>query len=254
MSVPLSHPRYESLRLRERVEEGVQAGITTPVGLIAHGRGEAFDYLLRERTHSFALDAMQAAIAMLLTARRPVISVNGNTAALVPSELVRLGVLVRAPLEVNIFHTSSEREKRIGQHLLAHGAGEVLFPDRACEIQGLESNRRFVNRDGIFRADVIFVPLEDGDRAEALINCGKKVITIDLNPSSRTSRKSSVTIVDNVVRALPLMIALAADLKRLQRSDLDRIMQAFRNDSILSRAREEITTGFISQSENKTAT
>jgi 4-phosphopantoate--beta-alanine ligase len=35
---------------------------------------------------------------------------------------------------------------------------------------------------------------------------GKAVVTVDLNPMSRTSRTASVTIVDNVVRALPLLL------------------------------------------------
>ena len=42
---------------------------------------------------------------MLLLARRPVISVNGNAAALVPGELVELSELVGAVLEVNLFHS-----------------------------------------------------------------------------------------------------------------------------------------------------
>ena len=39
---------------RERIEEGVREGVTSLAGLIAHGRGEAFDYLLGEKTHSFS--------------------------------------------------------------------------------------------------------------------------------------------------------------------------------------------------------
>ena len=44
--IPDDHPRAESLRTRHRIEAGVEAGITHPQGLIAEGRGEAFDYLL----------------------------------------------------------------------------------------------------------------------------------------------------------------------------------------------------------------
>jgi len=50
------------------------------------------------------------------------------------------------------------------------------------------------------------VPLEDGDRAIALKDMGKKVIAIDLNPLSRTSLCSDITIVDNIVRAMPKLI------------------------------------------------
>ena len=75
---------------RERLVAGVEAGITSVHGLIAQGRGEAFDYLIGEQSHPFALTAVEAAAALLLRARHPVISVNGNVAALAPREIVRL--------------------------------------------------------------------------------------------------------------------------------------------------------------------
>ena len=56
---------------------------------------------------------------------------------------------------------------------------------------------------GIFSADVVLVPLEDGDRCQALVNMGKTVIAIDLNPLSRTARSATITIVDELTRALP---------------------------------------------------
>jgi len=70
----------------------------------------------------------------------------------------------------------------------------------------LKSNRRIVDPDGIFMADVVFVPLEDGDRTIALKKMNKKVITVDLNPLSRTSTTSDISIVDNVVRSIPHLI------------------------------------------------
>ena len=48
-----------------------------------------------------------------------------------------------------------------------------------------------------------------GDRAEILSKTGKKTITIDLNPLSRTSQTSDISIVDNVVRAFPFMTEIA---------------------------------------------
>ena len=89
--VPRSHPRYWSLRTRDDIVTGVEKGVTSIHGLIAHGRGEAFDYLLGERTHGFAHDAIEAAAALLLGAGFPVISVNGNAAALVPDGMAALG-------------------------------------------------------------------------------------------------------------------------------------------------------------------
>ena len=204
--VPKSHPRYESLRLRDAIVAGVQRGVTSEHGLIAHGRGEAYDYLLGEHTHEFARAAIAAAARLLREASHPVISVNGNVVALVAADLVRLGEVLGAPLEVNIFHSSAERERAIRACLEEHGARDVLMPTQEAELDYIESNRRFVHPEGIYRADVIFVPLEDGDRCQALRRMGKAVVTVDLNPMSRTSRTASVTIVDNVVRALPLLI------------------------------------------------
>jgi 4-phosphopantoate--beta-alanine ligase len=204
--IPMNHPRRVSLETRTKLTDGVRKGITSFDGLIAHGRGEAFDYLLGEKTHDFALRAIDAAADLLLAAEHPVISVNGNAAALVPRELGELAEILDAPLEVNLFHASRERELKIRDQLISHGARLVLLPDNDFVVAGLDSNRRFVNGDGIYRADVVFVPLEDGDRCEALIRSGRKVITIDLNPLSRTARTASITIVDNIVRALPLLV------------------------------------------------
>ena len=204
--VPASHPRYASLRTRDAIVDGVERGVTSFHGLVAHGRGEAFDYLLGERTRDFALVAIDAAAAMLATARHPVVSVNGNAAALVPVELVALAGALDAPIEVNIFHASKARERAIREQMLAHGAPEVLMPTEHAVLDHIDSNRRFVNPDGILVADAVFVPLEDGDRCRALVHSGKRVITVDLNPMSRTSRTATVTIVDNVTRALPLLL------------------------------------------------
>jgi len=41
--------------------------------------------------------------------------------------------------------------------------------------------------------------------SQALVANGKKVITVDLNPLSRTARTSTITIVDNLVRCMPLL-------------------------------------------------
>ena len=207
---PTTHPRYASLRTRDAIVAGVEKGVTSIHGLVAHGRGEAFDYLLGERTRDFARDAIDAAATMLVTSEHPVVSVNGNAAALVPGELVALATKVGARLEVNVFHASKAREHAIREHMQAHGAPDVLMPTEHAVLDHIDSNRRFVNPDGIHAADVVFVPLEDGDRCQALVRSGKRVITIDLNPMSRTSRTATVTIVDNVTRAMPVLLERVA--------------------------------------------
>lgn len=244
-TMPKSHPRYASLKIRERIVRGMREGIASPDGLIAHGRGEAFDYLIGEKTHKFAKRAAEAAAAHLLLARHPVISVNGNAAALCPKELAALSSLLQCPLEVNIFHASKRREKAIAAHLKDHGAEMVLLPQKNAVLRYLQSNRKYVNREGIFSADTVFVPLEDGDRAQALVRNGKKVVTIDLNPLSRTSKAADVTIVDSITRALPLLIT---GIKMLgkggkeggRRRELCRIMEGYDNKKTLAQAERKM--------------
>jgi 4-phosphopantoate--beta-alanine ligase len=205
------------LRVRERLVKGFKAGLVVPEGLAAHGRGEAFDYILGEQTTEQARRAIEAAAAMLLLAKHPVISVNGNVAALVPAEIVELAKAANAKIEVNLFHGSARREAAIAKWLRRCGAKEVLGTERkfSTRINEVHSDRRKIDRRGIGSADVVLVPLEDGDRTEALKKLGKRVITIDLNPMSRTAQAADVTIVDNIVRALPLAIKT---IKRLSHS------------------------------------
>lgn len=102
--IPENHPRRESLLIREKLIEAMGKSILVPQGLIAHGRGECFDYLIGEKTQNFAEKAIEAAAATLLLAKTPVISINGNMAALVPEGLVRLAEETSAKLEVNLFY------------------------------------------------------------------------------------------------------------------------------------------------------
>ncbi len=208
MDIPESHPRYVSLKTRQKLVEGVEKGITSKAGLIAHGRGEAFDYMIGEETTKAALKAERIAVGTMLDAVDPVISVNGNVAALVPDEIIALSNRLNAKLEVNLFHRTEERINRIVDWLKQHGADTVLGGEPDAEIPGLDHARALCTSEGIYSADVVLVPLEDGDRAQALSKMGKTVITIDLNPLSRTSRTADITIVDNIVRAVPMMIEL----------------------------------------------
>jgi len=93
----------------------------------------------------------------------------------------------------------------------------------------LDSNRRIV--ESIAEADVIMVPLEDGDRTEALKKIGKKVIAVDLNPISRTAIWADITIVDNIIRAVPEMISISKELKLLNKKKLNEIVKEFDNET-----------------------
>jgi 4-phosphopantoate--beta-alanine ligase len=231
IKIPRNHPRAKSLQLREKLVESYLGGIVTASGLIAHGRGEAFDYLLAERTSKPAKDAIEAAAATLLTAKMPVISVNGNAAALVKKQLVRLSEATGSKIEVNLFYRSLERELAIQRLLKKAGARKVLGVgnDASARIPELTSERRRVDPRGILMADVVLVPLEDGDRTEALIGMGKKVIAVDLNPLSRTAQKATITIVDNIVRCVPKLVETAQKLKKQDPEKCTEILQDFDN-------------------------
>lgn len=215
ISIPPDHPRASSLYTRELLVDGYRRGLVAPEGLIAHGRGEAYDYLISERTTKTAHRAIMAAAAMLLLSKRPVISVNGNAGALCPKEIVELAKTTGAAIEVNLFYRTEERERAIKAELEKHGAEDVLGvgPRAAATIPELQSERRRVDPDGIYSADTVFVPLEDGDRTEALVKMGKTVITVDLNPLSRTAKAAHITIVDNIIRAMPAIAEAAREIK-----------------------------------------
>jgi len=212
MRLSPAHPRYASLRVRARLAALSRTGLVAPEGLIAHGRGETFDYLLGERTSPSARRAEASAAEWLRQARRPVLSVNGNVAALAAPEVARL---VRAcpglAVEVNLFHRTGPRARAVARVLREAGVPHPLGARPTARIPGLPSDRAQVDRRGILLADLCIVPLEDGDRTEALRAMGKKVISIDLNPLSRTSQQADLPIVDELRRALAV---IAEELER----------------------------------------
>ena len=244
--VSKEHPRYKSLKVREDLVQGFRTGLVVEAGLMAHGRGEALDYLLGEVSLKFAREAERVGVAALLTAEYPIISVNGNTAALVAPEIVQLARHINAKLEVNLFHRTVEREERIRDLLIANGAEpeDILGVGEAAETEllGIASARRMVAREGIARADCLLVPLEDGDRTEALRRLNKTVIAIDLNPLSRTAQKASITIVDNVIRAIPKMIAFEKELAAWKPAQRRRFVETFNNQKVLKAAIAKIKT------------
>jgi 4-phosphopantoate---beta-alanine ligase len=229
--LPSRHPRYLSLKTREKLVDGLKRGLVVTHGLIAHGRGEAFDYLLGERTSQNALHAEKVASCLLLISKTPVISVNGNTAALCSKEIVKLSKLTNASIEVNLFHRNQNRSEIIAKTLINDGANEVLGVNSKSKftMKEISSGRRFVDKCGILNADTVFLAIEDGDRTEALTSLGKTVICVDLNPLSRTAQSSNVTIVDNIVRAIPNMIEFATKFARKEISELSALVSGFDN-------------------------
>lgn len=221
--IPKTHPRARSLIMRERLVDAFDSGIVAKEGLIAHGRGEAFDYLIGEKTTRSAKNAIKAAAAMLCTAKHPVISVNGNAAGLCPREIVELAKTTGAQIEVNLFYASNKRRQNIFKVLKKNGAASVLGLDKKnfTRLSGLDSERRIVDKNGIYIADVVLVPLEDGDRTIALRRAGKKVITFDLNPLSRTAQSADITIVDNIVRGIKHLIVTCKKTKNPRKIKFD---------------------------------
>jgi 4-phosphopantoate--beta-alanine ligase len=214
--IPKSHPRAKSLLIREKLVDGFDNGLVA-----------------KEKA---ATQAIRAAAAQLLMAERPVISVNGNIAALCPKQIVRLSKQIKAKLEVNLFYTNEKRKQAIIKTLKKNGANEILGSKIASsrKLPGIDSARRIVDKDGIFVADVVVVPLEDGDRTMALRKAGKTVITFDLNPLSRTSETANITIVDNVTRAIDLLIIESKKLSKKNQKSLQKIINNFDNRKNLS--------------------
>ncbi|HZC88140.1 MAG TPA: phosphopantothenate/pantothenate synthetase family protein, partial [Nitrososphaera sp.] len=146
-------------------------------------------------------------------------------------------------IEVNLFYRTKERERAIMAELEKHGAKQVLgVGERAtAKIPELHSERRKIDPEGIYIAGTVFVPLEDGDRTEALIGMGKTVITIDLNPLSRTAKKAQITIVDNIIRAIPTLVKEARSLDGS--TSLKRIAENFDNKKNLRQSLKIIRGG-----------
>ena len=213
-----SHPRYKSLSARYLLEEAQKGGLLAGTAMIAHGRGEAFDHLIGEQTIPSALLATKYAAKLLSSAQRPIISINGNTAILSGDYLIRCAAILECSIEINIFYRTEKRisglvnyleerkEKISKEHSEIDGWEHkvlnvnILGKVAECKIVNLEGPRSKCCCDGIYAADVVFVPLEDGDRCEALIRMGKSVIVVDLNPLSRSAEMANVTIVDEISR------------------------------------------------------
>ena len=240
--IPKSHPRYESLLLRDKMVKASKEGYLAHSALIAHGRGEAFDYLIGEKTTYPAKRAMYVAVAAMLLSDNPVISVNGNATALACDEIIELANSIGAKIEINLFYRTDERVKIITELYKNHGFDNILgsLDDDIEYLQDIKNQRATASKTGIYSADTILIPLEDGDRAEILKKSGKRIITIDLNPLSRTSKMSNISIMDNIVRAIPFMTKIAEDLKTQDKQMLKEMIYDFDNEENLKESLEQI--------------
>lgn len=236
IKIPRNHPRYNSLITRKKISDAMKKGLVHETGLIAHGRGEAFDYLLGEKTQPFANEAEKIAAASLLYAKKPIISLNGNVIVLSAKECINLSKTVSAKLEVNLFHRTDERVKKLIETIELIGTKDVLGFNANARIPGLNHDRGFCEKDGIYSADTVLVPLEDGDRCKALREMGKTVIAIDLNPLSRTSKTASISIVDNITRAIPNIEKWVKVLKLKDENELKSLIDSWDNKKMLKEA------------------
>jgi len=251
--IPKNHPRYESLITREKIIKGMHTKIVAEAGLIAHGRGEAFDYILGEKSPEYALQQEKLAVITLLLAKNPIISVNGNVAALCAKEIVELGKFLNAPLEINLFYRTQERINAIEEVMRISGA-EVLFgidPNHQETIPELSHQRRIVDSRGIAHSDCVFVPLEDGDRTMALRKLGKSVVTVDLNPLSRTSLTASVSIINNIIRAATEMVSFTKKFQGVSVQELEREKKQLDNKKLLQEALKFMSTRLEELASNK---
>ena len=155
-------------------------GLLADSAMIAHGRGEAFDYLLGERTTESAREAIRESAARLGNARRPVISVNGNTTVLAGDGAIRLAAVLGCPIEVNLYYRTPSRVKGLISLLeeLRFNVSQEAAPDGFYgdwketvegvsllgespnfKIEGLEGPRSNCTAEGIGGADTILVLL-----------------------------------------------------------------------------------------------
>ena len=119
--IPKTHPRYESLLLRDKVKNAFKEGYLADSGMIAHGRGETFDYLIGEKTTETAKEACRAAVATIFLAENPVLSVNGNTTALAIDEIIELAKATDSKIEINLFYRTEERVEIISRMFKERG-------------------------------------------------------------------------------------------------------------------------------------
>ena len=240
--IPKTHPRYESLLLRDKIVKASEKGYLADSAMIAHGRGEAFDYLIGEKTTYPAKRAMYVAVAKLLLSDNPVISVNGNATALAIDEIIEFANEINAKIEINLFYRTDERVQIITSLYRDKGYKDILgtLDDDMEYLSDIKNNRSSASKRGIYSSDTILIPLEDGDRAEILKKSGKNIITIDLNPLSRTSKMSDVSIMDNIVRAIPFMTKIAEDLKTQDKKVLAEMINDFDNDENLKESIQQI--------------
>ena len=128
------------------------------------------------------------------------------------------------------------------KHLKKHGVKTVLGVKKSdtLRLSSLDHARRIVDRNGIAAADTVMIPLEDGDRAEALVREGKKTVVIDLNPLSRTAVSGTITIVDNITRALPLLIRKLQETAALSGEERRKILDEYDNTAILKEAEKAV--------------
>ena len=238
-----SHPRYQSLLLRHRLEEAEKLGMLAGSAMIAHGRGEAYDYLLGEQTIPSAHEATLHALKALSSAERPVISLNGNAVALAGEQLLVLAQQLNCPVEINIFYRTPERMSALLGRLESIKKErsidvEILGAEPNARIPGLKGPRAKCTKEGIIDSDAILVPLEDGDRCEALVAMGKTVIVIDLNPLSRSAKMGTITIVDELTRVVENMLSQFDSIKMSKTSN------TYDNDETLRDALQHIATKF----------
>ena len=238
-----SHPRYQSLLLRHRLEEAEKLGMLAGSAMIAHGRGEAYDYLLGEQTIPSAHEATLHALKALSNAERPVISLNGNAVALAGEQLLVLAQQLNCPVEINIFYRTPERMSALLERLESIKKErsidvEILGAEPNARIPGLKGPRAKCTKEGIIDSDTILVPLEDGDRCEALVAMGKTVIVIDLNPLSRSAKMGTITIVDELTRVVENMLSQFDSIKMSKTSN------TYDNDETLRDALQHIATKF----------
>jgi len=242
--IPDSHPRKKSLESRQKIVDGSSMGLLADSAMIAHAE-ERLSTICSERGPRSQPERPFVRVRLASgMPEGPVISVNGNTTVLAGDGAIRLAAVLGCPIEVNLYYRTPSRVKGLISLLeeLRLNVSQEAAPDgfygdwkEAVEgvsllgespnfkIEGLEGPRSNCTAEGIGGADTILVPLEDGDRCEALITLGKEVLVVDLNPLSRSARMASVTIVDEVSRAFEGILSCLLNDSEYRQAEWDNL-------------------------------
>jgi len=235
--IPKDHPRYKSLVTREHLAECARTGIVSLEGLTSHGRGEAFDYLLGEKTSESALlagkdcggPAPHRKTPGALRERQHRGACGTRNRA---SPEGKRGARRGQPLPPDTRTGTADRDGSSAMPVRTVFSGRSRSASSRSPTTG-----PFCRREGCLLPMSCLSRSKTATAARCSVGMGKKVIAIDLNPLSRTAKTATLTVVDEVTRALPEIAQACTALSDGKCRSLVAVMD---NRVFLQEAKEEM--------------